>query len=519
MNRKTFYRNILIIILSAALFSALLCGCKANNQDSHDAVKSCEDLNGSGYVIGAMNGTIDGQIAQEVLSGIEVVYYNSNIDLITALETGKIDAVVGDDMTWIYYNNETGGKLRILDGYLKPFEFGYIFSKTDDGRALCNSLSSYIDELNSNGTLAEINSNWMDADGARKMAVDYTKLPATNGTIRMATTGDGPPFTYMEDGTIIGFDIDIVSRYCQEYGYGLEVITTNFDGLIPYVLSGRCDIGGAALTITEERAKSVEFSSPYYFGGTAVALYNTDYASASGLLGRLKDSFSKTFIAESRYKLFLKGILNTLLITILSAFFGTLIGFAVYMLCRKGNRVANVITNVCVRTIQMLPVVVLLMILFYIVFASADVTGVFVSICAFSLTFGASVFGMLTSSVSAINKGQTEAAYALGFSDRRTFFKIVLPQAMPIFLSSFKSELVSLIKATAVVGYIAVQDLTRTGDIVRSRTYEAFFPLISVAVIYFLLAWLLIVLADRIEIGINPKRRKREDILKGIRTE
>ena len=499
--------------------SALLCGCGAKAQKGHDDVKTCADLNGSGFVIGAMNGTVDGQIAQEVLSGIEVVYYNSMIDLITALEAGKIDAAVGDDMTLIYYSNENDGKLRVLDNYLKPFEFGYIFSKTDEGRELCSSLSSYIDELKSDGTLDEINKNWMDADGARKMAVDYNDLPATNGTLRMATSGDGPPFTYMEDGVIIGYDIDIVSRYCRQYGYGLEVTIINFDGLIPYVVSGKCDLAGAALTITDERAKSVNFSSPYYFGGTAVAMYNSEYVSDRGLLDSIKDSFSKTFIVEGRYKLFLSGILNTLLITILSAVFGTLIGFVVYMLCRKGNRAANLITNLCVRMIEMLPVVVLLMILFYIVFASADVTGTFVSICAFSLTFGASVFGMLTSSVSAISKGQTEAAYALGFSDRKTFFKIILPQAMPYFISSFKSELISLIKATAVVGYIAVQDLTRTGDIVRSRTYEAFFPLISVAVIYFLLAWLLIVLTDRIEIVINPKRRKREEILKGIRTD
>jgi polar amino acid transport system substrate-binding protein len=166
----------------------------------------------------------------------------------------------------------------------------------------------------------------------------------------------------------------------------------------------------------------------------------------------------------------------------------------------------------------MLPVIVMLMIFYYIVFSNAPVNGVFVSIVVFSLTFGASVFGMLTSSINTIDRGQTEAAYALGFSNLRTFFKIVLPQALKFFLPSYKSELVALIKATAVVGYIAVQDLTRVGDIVRSRTYEAFFPIISVAVIYFIMAWILIVLVDRIEIKIDPKRRKRDDILKGVKT-
>ena len=111
---------------------------------------------------------------------------------------------------------------------------------------------------------------------------------------------------------------------------------------------------------------------------------------------------------------------------------------------------------------------------------------------------------------------QTEAAYSLGYTDRQAFFKVVLPQTMPIIMPSFKGDIVALIKATAVVGYVAVMDLTKMGDIVRSRTYEAFFPLIAVAVIYFILAGLLKFIVSRIEPCFNPKRRKREDILKGV---
>ena len=98
------------------------------------------------------------------------------------------------------------------------------------------------------------------------------------------------------------------------------------------------------------------------------------------------------------------------------------------------------------------------------------------------------------------------------------YVKVVLPQALAFFLPAYKSDLVALIKATAVVGYIAVQDLTRTGDIVRSRTYEAFFPLIAVAVLYIIMALILIALVDRLEIRTDPKSRKKEDILKGVKT-
>ena len=158
------------------------------------------------------------------------------------------------------------------------------------------------------------------------------------------------------------------------------------------------------------------------------------------------------------------------------------------------------------------------MILYYIIFGKVDIAGIWVAVIAFTLTFGSSVYAMLCSGVNALDKGQTEAAYALGFTDRQTFFKVILPQAALHFMPAYKAEVVALIKATAIVGYIAVQDLTKMGDIVRSRTYEAFFPLIAVAAIYFVLAGLLNVVAGIIHNRIRPEKRTRNDILRGIDT-
>ena len=162
--------------------------------------------------------------------------------------------------------------------------------------------------------------------------------------------------------------------------------------------------------------------------------------------------------------------------------------------------------------------VVLLMILFYIIFGSVSISGVAVAVIGFTLTFGAAVFGLIRMGVGTIDRGQYEAAYALGHSSRHTFFRIILPQAIPHILPAYQGEIVSLIKATAIVGYIAVQDLTKMGDIVRSRTYEAFFPLIAVTVIYFVLEMLLGFAVGCIRIRVDPKMRKPEKILKGIDT-
>jgi polar amino acid transport system substrate-binding protein len=162
--------------------------------------------------------------------------------------------------------------------------------------------------------------------------------------------------------------------------------------------------------------------------------------------------------------------------------------------------------------------VVLLMILYYIVFATCAISGLAVAVIGFTLTFGAGVFGMLKTGVGAVSNGQYEAAWALGFTDINTFFKVILPQALPLVMPTYKGAVVDLIKSTAIVGYIAVQDLTKMGDIVRSRTYEAFFPLIAVTVIYFALESLIGILISRVELRIDTKSRKRETILKGVNT-
>ena len=156
------------------------------------------------------------------------------------------------------------------------------------------------------------------------------------------------------------------------------------------------------------------------------------------------------------------------------------------------------------------------MLLFYVVFGQIDVDGIIVATVGFAFIFGAFVYGQLELTVDGVDKGQTEAAYALGYSRNKTFFRIILPQAMKMFVPVYSAEIVGLIKATSVVGYIAVNDLTKMGDIIRSNTYEAFFPLIAVAVIYFMITWGIAALLGILKRKTEPKRRKNKNILKGV---
>ena len=345
---------------------------------------------------------------------------------------------------------------------------------------------------------------------------DCYELPATNGTLRIATI-QNPPFMFTRKGMACGYEMELFYRFCLENGYAIEVYGVTADAIIAAVPTGKTDTACSGISITEERKESMLFSDPDYTGGTVLLVRSGSSGSGSGFFRSIGDNFYKTFIREDRWKMFLEGIGTTVLITVLSIVFGTILGFFVFMLCRNGNPVANVITRFFIWLIHGMPVVVLLMILYYIIFVSVSISGSIVSIIGFTLIFGSAVFSMLKAGVGAVDVGQTEAAYALGFSDRRTFYKVILPQALPHFMPQYKAQITTLIKATAVVGYVAVQDLTKVGDIIRSRTYDAFFPLISVAVIYFILAALLTFIVNRIETVVDPKKRSRERILRGVK--
>lgn len=477
--------------------------------------KTLEDMKNA--KIAALSGTNIPELVKAALPESEVLYFNTIADGIGAVREGKADAVALDDPVARNLVAQDDS-LTAISELLDTMEYGYIFGKTERGEKLQGELNDYIRKLKEDGTMAELEKKWFDGSDLSSIeSLDYSLLPAEKDTIKMAMT-QNPPFTYlMESGIYGGLDIEVVGMFCRDNGYALEVEELSMDGILPSVQSGKNDIGGMGITITEERKESLLFTDPYYVGGTCLVVKSeAEDQSAGSFLSSIGESFDKTFIRESRWKLFLAGIGTTLLITILAIVFGTMLGFLVFMACRRGNPFANKITRFFIWLIEGMPVVVLLMILYYIIFGKVAISGTVVSVIGFTLIFGSGVFNMLKAGVGTIDKGQTEAAYTLGYTDRNTFFKIILPQALPHMIPVYKGQIVSLIKATAIVGYVAVQDLTKMGDIVRSRTYEAFFPLIAVAIIYFLLAGILNFLVNKIDIRIDPRKRSREEILKGI---
>jgi polar amino acid transport system substrate-binding protein len=203
------------------------------------------------------------------------------------------------------------------------------------------------------------------------------------------------------------------------------------------------------------------------------------------------DSFYNNLIAEDRYKMILDGLQVTLIITLCSAVIGTILGGLVCWMHMSRRPWLQKTAKVYIELMRGTPVLVLLMLMYYVVMAPLDATGIVVAIITFGMNASAYISEMLRTTIQGIDRGQTEAGLALGFTPRQTLFKIVLPQVVKAVMPVYQGEVVSLLKGTSIVGYIAVADVTRASDLIRSRTFDAFFPLIVTAIIYFLVAWLI----------------------------
>lgn len=204
---------------------------------------------------------------------------------------------------------------------------------------------------------------------------------------------------------------------------------------------------------------------------------------------KLRADFYLNFIEKSRWKYITEGLQNTLKITFFAVIIGILLGFLVAVIrstYEKTNKlkILNAVCGVYLTVIRGTPVVVQLMIMYFIIFAYHDPGMIVTAILAFGINSGAYVAEIFRSGIGSIEKGQFEAGRSLGFNYAQTMWFIIMPQAFKNVVPTLANEFIVLLKETSVAGYIGLQDLTKGGDIIKSRTYSAFMPLISVAIIY-----------------------------------
>lgn len=459
-------------------------------------------------------GMIDDILIPQIYPNAKLAYYNNMPDTVKAVQSNKADFMLIDEFSYSSLRMENDDCTMLTDVVAGVQKAGIVFPKGSKSNKLYKDVQEFISRHKSDGKLEEIKAKWIDdsVDDLADIEKYNPELTGENGTITIGTDPASTPISYMDENGLVGMDVEIAKLFAYEYGYDIEWFTSDFSGLIPAVASGKADFALCGIAITDERAVAVDFSDPYIEMGL-YPLVAKKAASRWSLEG-IQESFERTFIKENRWKMVASGLELTMKITIFSTIFGTVLGFLLYLLCRKGNKIANIIADSFSWLLSGLPMVVILMIAYYIIFGQSEITGANVAIIVFTISLMLSVYSMLKTAVKSIERGQTEGALSLGFTDFQAFSRIVLPQSMTQFVPNYMNELISLLKGTAIVGYIAVQDLTKVSDVIRARTYEAFFPLIATALIYLIVVVLITIIIKLIFRRYQPQLRSEDKILK-----
>jgi len=505
MMKKIGY--IVMLLMSLLLVS----GCAKQDTAQMATINDVENKR-----IGVYTGTIYDKFAVQRFPSATVMQYNGQADLILALKSGKVDVVI----TNLYAAKDmmkTNDDVGILTDDVLNFPVGIGFNKNNP--VLREKFNAFLKASQADGSANLIYKKWFENDIETIKMPDFQPNLAGEKVVLGVAVGDLPSVGYV-NGKYVGLDIELVQAFAQKENMNLEIISSEFGGLIASLSAGKMDMIADCIAITPERQKQVDFSDPYMEDKSAILALKKNLVNAvqkdekkeqaPSLFKSVSDSFYSNLIHENRYLLVIDGLQTTGIISVFSILFGTLLGALICYMRMSNRKVLTVFAQLYISILRGVPVLVLLMVIYYVIFAKTNMSPIFVAVIAFGMNFAAYVSEMFRTAIESIDKGQNEAGIAGGFTRVQTFMYIVMPQAIRQVIPVYTGELISLVKMTSIVGYVAVQDLTKASDIIRSRTFDAFFPLIMTAVLYFAISWLLVLLLDIVEEKTDPKQRRRE---------
>ena len=478
-----------------------------------NTIKSVDDLKGKniGVQLGTTGDTFATDYEKDGTANLE--RYTKAADAIQALNQNKIDCVIIDEqpaLSFIAVNKN----LAILEEEFAVEEYALCVKKGNS--ELLSKINTALQKLKTDGTIAKINTNYIGTDDEKGTMPYQKKNVQRTGKLVVATNAEFKPYEYIENNQIVGIDMDIMQAVCDELGLEMEIENMAFDSILSAIQSGKADVGAAGMTVTEDRKQNVDFSDSYTTS-KQVIIINKGSSSASDGKSDTKslsftDKLRQNFVEDNRWQYILSGLGNTLLITLLAIIIGLVIGTLVAVVRtvhdQQGKlKILNVICKIYLAVIRGTPAMIQLLIIYYVIFASVNVNKIFVAVVAFGLNSGAYVAEVIRSGINAVDKGQFEAGRCLGLNYRQTMSNIIMPQAFKNMLPALCNEFISLLKETAISGYIGLQDLTKGGDIIRSQTFEAFIPLVAVALIYLVMVLLLSYGVSRLERRLKKNER------------
>ncbi len=467
---------------------------------------SAPDLSGS--VIGIVSTATYAADMEHLYPDTEFVYYASYSELMEELSNGRIDAYLADSAVAGRQEAESDA-VRVSGDSCMSVSYGMILSPKET--ELTQKLNSAIAEMQEEGTLSSLEDCWIR--GETDSTSEVTLSDGKNGVLHAATSADCAPFSYYEDGKIVGYDIAVIQEAAKRLGYTVELTQYSEGALINSVMTGKEQIALGGITLTEERRQSMLTTDSIYEGTITTVYPRTQQP--KGIVQSIKSSIERSLIEDARWRQVLSGIMVTIFLSITTMILGTILGIGLSYSMQSENRNLARIVSGFSTVLDTLPVLIILMILYFVIFSGVNIPAVLVAVIGLTLYFSNTVAGILNTGLAACDKGQLEAAKGMGYHRNQIFYKIALPQALKQMYPQYVGAVTSMVKDTSIVGYITVQDLTSVSDTIRNTTYQSFFPLLLTVVIYFIIAKVMIFLLQRALKRFYPIHRSR--VIRGVR--
>ncbi len=513
---KNKTNKMIIVVLMISFIALTLCISREQvyaSKASPLVIKSEEDIKRPGVRIGVESTLNIQEEIKKKFPEAEIHYYIP-INGYEALKLNKIDVyILGyDQYRAAKFGGMTGIK-AIEDENLLVRKVAFGLSDKCDIPDYEKRVNEFVDKIKADGTIEKIHDSWI-VRGEIKPSSEMPRAKNPTETITVGTIGEVVPYSFYRGSDLTGAEIELAYMLAEYLGVDINFSVASWDGLVSGLSVGKYDLVASNLYIDESRRKEITYSEPY-FDESLSYLVRDEESAPTDWLSQLKYRFNRTLIENDRWKTLVSGLGTTLIITFGGFFLANILGaiFCAMMMSKK--KALNSIASLYVRLMQGMPIVVLLMIIYYIIFGKVNISGVFASIVGFGLMTGADLALAFKSALRGVDIGQWEAAYSLGFSKSKTFFGVVFPQAAVGMIPLYFGQFIALMKGTAVVGYVAVMDLTKMGDIIRSATFDAVFSLLTVAFIYLIMAQIMISVSKLILKKVDPMLRKR--LIKGVK--
>lgn len=408
-------------------------------------------------------------------------YFNGSAEMLRALEMGKVDRIMVDS-TMLLGLGDHLAMVNVVETGLLPYDVAAALKKGNIG--LCGEFDSFLADIKANGIHELLLDRWFRA---KDVELEIPDADQGEEALEIAVSGANYPFSFYDNEKFCGFEPDLVRMFAHRMGK--RVIFYEYElASVPAALRAETiDAAFLDIPVTWERSEEILFTDPYYHD-SIVILERSSESSREGLVGEIKSGFQHNVLEQGRYKLILEGLLNTLLMSFLSILLGTLFGALMAWRCYGRNRKQwRAFLAGYGKIMHGVPLLVILLVMYYLVFAGTGLSALAVAVMTFTIYMTYACCDIFVSSIDSIPEGQMKAAISLGFNETQGFRYVVFPQAVQRILPAYESESISIIKESSIAGFIAVTDLTKAIDVIQSNTFDAFFPLISGALIYFVI--------------------------------